>query len=341
MNDDNRTQRTSSVERVQFLSTTQVSDLPVNTCVVMVDGTVPDWQAREMDYHYDHHRPGGDDIQLTEIPFDKAVEIRSRLTREEVVFVTTLADADAAAAVAYCLTGATGEHYRRLSAIAYDCDHLGVPDSLSDLSEFAFKVVATFKIAGNKLRDAFGLGADRRQWSSQDHLRFNSKLFERATHHYVDAIRGQGHWPGERGEAEDYRQSLVQMAERLKDERRVYSQQYISVADCRAMNTYVDPRATHLAWKQAGLLGVNPQTLTIHDHKLGCVSYTVGCIPLHLSALQLNYNESVYPRLTKMEQQQDNPSPTWGGRRSVGGSPWNAGSRLSVKQIIDVLVSAL
>jgi hypothetical protein len=115
---------------LQFLVTTHVEDIPQNTQVIMIDGTVPGWQINPGDRHYDHHRPNGPDIQIDDIP-DEFFGLE-----EDAVFTTTMLDADACAAAAWIilLTKNTYEGLdadlldrakTNLRAIAYDCDHLG------------------------------------------------------------------------------------------------------------------------------------------------------------------------------------------------------------------------
>ena len=60
--------------------------------VFMVDGSVPGWQPRELDYVFDHHRKGGADIQIDEIPPLEHLEINHDLSA---LIVTTQVDADA------------------------------------------------------------------------------------------------------------------------------------------------------------------------------------------------------------------------------------------------------
>ncbi len=51
-----------------YLVTTNADRLPSDHQIIMVDGTVPDWEAKPGDLHWDHHRPGGADVQMDEIP---------------------------------------------------------------------------------------------------------------------------------------------------------------------------------------------------------------------------------------------------------------------------------
>ena len=127
-----------------FLVTTKLDRLPDGP-IVMLDGTVPGWSPKEGDRHYDHHRTGGAKIQIHEIPDDDWLHSSNFFenfmtevpARNSVTIVTTQVDADACVAAAYWLMEEkpTGEIYRKLEAIAFDCDYLGVPDRLSDLAD--------------------------------------------------------------------------------------------------------------------------------------------------------------------------------------------------------------
>jgi hypothetical protein len=54
-----------------YLVTTKADRLPTDHQIIMVDGTVPDWKAKPGDLHWDHHRPGGADVQIDKIPASK------------------------------------------------------------------------------------------------------------------------------------------------------------------------------------------------------------------------------------------------------------------------------
>jgi hypothetical protein len=130
-----------------YVVTTHLKDLPTDRLIVMVDGTVPGWSKSDKDLHFDHHRPQGKPVQILEIPEQTKISVDS-------CFVTTQVDADACAAAAWLqlLQMDFPERLlsfakRKLVAIAYDCDHLGLPqtDEFADLDTFAKDAVATLK----------------------------------------------------------------------------------------------------------------------------------------------------------------------------------------------------
>lgn len=112
---------------MKYLVTTKpiASDQPI----IMVDGTVHGWTFKPGDRHFDHHKSGGAKVQIDEIP----ASVASSLQGSE-IFVTTQVDADACVAAAWCQVGdrITEEQKRKLRAIAWDCDHLSVPDELTE-----------------------------------------------------------------------------------------------------------------------------------------------------------------------------------------------------------------
>lgn len=67
----------------------------------MVDGTVPDWEAKPGDLDWDHHRLGGADVQIEEIPApNKQSLVEETSTNQSPCFVTTMVDVDACCAAA-------------------------------------------------------------------------------------------------------------------------------------------------------------------------------------------------------------------------------------------------
>ena len=193
---------------VRFLVTTQSARVesvrPEGGRVYMVDGTVPGWSPREGDYHWDHHRAGGDPIQINEIEGDFPCP------QGDDLIVTTQVDADA------CVSGALlvlqGDEYTpqrgwysKLQAIAWDCDHLHVPKraSYGHLADFAAKAVADLKQQGFKLAGEMGLPNDRGQWSAEQREAYASRSFREGTMWLVDAALGKRPWPGDSPDAFD------------------------------------------------------------------------------------------------------------------------------------------
>lgn len=134
---------------IAYLVTTKAARLPSNHQIIMVDGTVPSWEAKLADLHWDHHRLDGADIQIDEIPLPQTRSlVEECATSQPPCFVTTMVDADACCAAAWVQLPRQVlnlETISKLKAIAWDCDHLIVPPQLSQYVEFAAKVGAALK----------------------------------------------------------------------------------------------------------------------------------------------------------------------------------------------------
>ena len=327
-----------------YLVTTKADRLPTDQQIIMVDGTVPDWVAKPGDLHWDHHRPGGADVQMDEIPLP---ETRSLLeehsTDQPSCFVTTMVDADACCAAAWVQLPReilAAETIAKLRAIAWDCDHLMVPPELSQYAEFAAKAVAALKLVSEGIASELGLPQGRNHWSDEHWEAYSSEAFRRGTEWLMQAAQGQRAYPGERGEADDYWQQVETDAQMLKDEHRIEfvstKPGAIAVCNLQGIGRSVDPRAFYQAIASASE-SLRPETLTIRDHRLGGKQYTLGSIPLHPQVHLLDYTQGTFDRLTQAEQLKNSASGAWGGRRTVGGSPWNTPSRLTVEEIMALL----
>lgn len=236
---------------MQFLVTTHIEDVPTDAPIIMVDGTVPGWKPKPEDKHFDHHRRDGADIQIDEIPDNISI-------KEQAVFVTTQLDADACAAAAWitllCTNGISEENLRwaktKLRAIAYECDHLGLPmqlefmegheDVYEAMSEFARDAVATLKLNGSPLIEKWGWSKDKKTWTHEQKVKFYSLLFELGTDWLVDAALGITPWPGEKGEAAEYWEKFKSEAGFIYRHCRMY--QNVAVLDTPSCINYADPR---------------------------------------------------------------------------------------------------
>ncbi len=333
----------------QYLVTTHCNDLPDQLPLVMVDGTVPHWQPREQDQHYDHHKPGGAPVQILEIPDTARIP-------DQVCFVTTQVDADACAAATWLqlltLQPNTGvlQHARDLlCAIAYECDHLGQPNMAPyiELEDFARNAVATLKLSSNTLVTELGLPEDRKVWTDKQKSQFSSCAFQRGSEWLLQAALGQRSWPGEAGEATAYWDQFQQQRPEIWARCRLINS--VGVLDQRGISVYVDPR--HLIdWTriQAGHRNI---TLTVRDkifevaHATGKIvlpgySYTLGSIPLHMQGSPRFSEHAVWDKLTEAEIDKRNllgfppASSGWGGRNEVGGSGWNDAALLLPEEVI-------
>ncbi|KKJ01273.1 hypothetical protein [Prochlorothrix hollandica] len=330
-----------------YLVTTHPHRLPSDHQIIMVDGTVPQWQPRPYDLHWDHHRSGGAPIQVAEMPLPQATTLlQERGGPLPPCFTTTQVDADACVAAAWVqLPRSVLQQFpivQQLQAIAWDCDHLRVPPELDPWGEFALKVVASLKVQEKTVREALELPPDRKQWQDQDRERFSSAAFEAGTQWLIAAALGQRSWPGEVGEAEAYWQQLQRDCDQLRQDHRVQllpsGQGLFAVCDLRGIDRYIDPRGFYQVLAEiATPEQLRPETLTWRDRPQGGWSYTLGSIPLHPRQGALDFTQGTFDRLTQAEQAKSGQPDPWGGRSTVGGSPWNAASVLTPGEILAVL----
>jgi hypothetical protein len=317
-----------------YLVTTKVADLETVTPIAMVDGTVPGWNAKPGDLHWDHHRAGGGKVQIDEMPMGCAVG-------SDYTFVTTQLEADAVVAAVWAqLESCTEENYRRLRAIAFDCDYLCVPDDLSDLSEFAAKVVAALKAEGVKLRQQWGsdLPQDMKEWTDEQRRDYYSFSFRHDVNWLLDAVAGKRDWPGENGEADIHFAKIESDKERLLAEKRVTFYRMVPICDQRGLKGYIDPRSFYRCLDR----NHSPITLVMRDRKQGDgIGYTLGTFPLHHLANTVDFSAAdVWNKLSDAERALNPDFEGWGGRAIVGGSSWNNPSLLTPQQVIDIVLDA-
>jgi hypothetical protein len=343
-----------------YITTTDKSLIPGNA-IAMVDGTVPGWLPKDGDLHFDHHRPGGAAIQLWEIPRDTKLPAQA-------VFVTTQTDADACAAAAWLQlvqmdlsTPLLDVAYRYLSAIAYDCDHLGLPQESEwdNLREFAAKAVAALKESGGVVAKELGLPENRKDWNDSAKAAFSSECFKRGTEWLIDACLGERTFPGENGEADPYFERMNSMRSKVYENCRLYKG--CAIFDQRSFDGYVDPRLL-VEWTRA-VGATEPITLTVRSgvrlpnasflgedqqSAIGddfVYSYTLGSIPLHAKGSPKFSDRDVWRKLQILEAQQREiryqrlPETSWGGRNEVGGSGWRDPAIAHPEQVIDSVLA--
>lgn len=329
---------------MKYLVTTRLEVLETTASgsqVFMVDGTVPGWRPTVDDFWFDHHRPGGADIQIDEMPS----YIEGIIPDTSGLIVTTQVDADACVASAYLQIGdvISGNTLQKLRAIAYDCDHLGVPISLSQYADFAAQCVAAMKADSDKLLDELKLPKDRKTWTIEQKEAYASLAFERGTEAIIAACKGERKFPGECGEAKEYWEKVENDTQMLLNESRV-----TVYRDCLLINykglqgKYIDPRCALKAYQFMGHSCRLPVTLAQRevfiDNEFKGYSYTLGCIPLHPQMSSLDYTKGTFEKLTEAERKINPNADGWGGRKTVDGSGWNTPSQLSPEQVIDIVL---
>lgn len=319
---------------MKYLATTK--PIAIDQPIIMVDGTVHGWTFKPEDRHFDHHKPGGAKVQIDEI----SALIASLLQGNE-IFVTTQVDADACVAAAWCQMGdrITEEQKRKLRAIAWDCDHLIVPNELSDLADFAAQAVATLKQEAFKLVAQMGLPPQRKQWTEEQRIAYSSAAFEQGTQWLISALKGERPFPGQQGEAVQYWEQVEQHTQKLIEQERILyiqtDQGLFPICDTRSMKGYIDPRCFLRAI--ATISNLLPMTLTVRDFKDDGYSYTLGCIPTHPLLERLDYTQNTFIALTEAERLKNPQTEPWGGRATVGGSPWNNASQLTPEEVVSIV----
>lgn len=341
-----------------YIATTDKNLLPGNP-IVMVDGTVPGWEKGEQDLHFDHHRKGGEEIQLWEIPDNVALP-------KNAVFVTTQTDADACAAAAWLQLlqmrldpAEQYEAYATLSAIAYDCDHLGLPaDKKWDAyRDFAAKAVAALKEVAKSYVAELGMPSDRKLWTDAAKAAYASYAFQKGTEWLVDACLGKRKFPGEQGEADSYFAEMESQRQRVAENCRLYKA--AAIFDQRSFDGYVDPRLL-VEWARennssnvtltvrSGARQPNAAKLIDAGHpETELFSYTLGSVPLHRKGSPNFSDHDVWEVLANLENEVraqkglEPPDTQWGGRDAVGGSSWRDPAIASPEEVIDRVLRQL
>lgn len=328
---------------MKYIATTIAENIPNNIPSIQVDGTVPGFSPATTSWRFDHHRNGGAEVQIHELPIGEWDSwINETIGDYPCAMVTTQVDADACVAAAYLqLSPAVAKaNYEKLEAIAYDCDHLAVPPRLAHLAEFAARNVAALKQMSFELAvtidkwTVLGLPTYRKDWTSEQKLAYNSACFEQGTQALIDACNNVKPFPSESVYADKYwEQVLLDLAEITTSYRHVTVKSGYAVFDMRGITRYIDPRVTLQVLKERYGLPEKPVTITVREKPDGTASYTLGVVPFHPGLKDVDLNK-VYPKLTALEPEGNDP---WGGRKTVGGSGAITGSVLSVEDIISIL----
>lgn len=339
-----------------YLVTTQIDKInKIATPIIMVDGTVPGWLPRDIDFHFDHHRDNGSPIQIDEIPWWTWDNYKRRNGDALPTFVTTQVDADACVAAAFFqLLGIIplpmpNKLMNKLRAIAWDCDHLYVPDELKEFSDFAAQCVAALKHGNSNLGRELSLPPNRKDWSIDQKELYTSTAFKIGTEWLMDAALGRKPFPGELGEAALYWKQVEDDEKMFLDSGRITYINQIVLIDCRGLSgKYIDPRASLRAIKKDWDKGerFSPITVTVRDVYLENIlkgySFTLGNFPQHPDLKFLDYIKGgIFNALTQAEKKINPSFESWGGRKTVGGSSWNNVSGLTPEQVIEIITNLL
>jgi hypothetical protein len=311
----------------------------------MIDGTVPGWEQGQGDLHFDHHRIGGAEIQVDEVPIGLLYGRAG-----DKLFVTTQLDADACVAATWLQVNPEEigtEDIRRLRAIAFDCDHLQVPPDLEDLADFAAQAVAAMKFFGFKLKEQMGLPQDPNVWAEAQKTAYSSAGFRQGVEWLLDAVEGNRPYPGEQGEAAEYWVQLEKDVQTLVNGNHILPYKSALLFLLMDFGRYVDPRAPLRAAKRLGLSA----TLTVTQRKTADGwSYTIASSNKDLisrnafqrltiaECLKRQVNVEIASQYWGFPQLSEKLGfDPWGGREAVGGSGWRSPSLLSPTEVVDVL----
>jgi hypothetical protein len=299
--------------QIKYLVTTQLSELQkwIDTgwAVSMVDGTVPGWTLKKGDLHFDHHKEGGKDIQIDEMPLVENCSILDQNNYAATLIVTTQIDADACVAATWLqltksdLMGDShsaserlarkSDMFKKLRAIAYDCDHLAVPPELGAYGDFAAQCVAAMKSLSNSFVQEMGLPSDRKAWTIEQKEDFASLTFDRSTQVLINAVKGLRPFPGEQGEAKEYWEKVNNFTQMFLDESRLSQYRGAVIIDCKGLGgQYIDPRASlrvldSCKWDTNGIT-LTQREIYSNDIFKG-YSYTLAVVPLHSELNLIDY----------------------------------------------------
>jgi hypothetical protein len=289
---------------------TRRDDVPAQGGFLSVDGSVPG--ASET---WDHHVTG-ERINLDAMPL--------RLDPAPYTAIgTTLADTDALACVVAARAGGEGalpDDVRVvLRAASERCDHLvawaGAPAHLQEVADALHRHV-------QQALAAAGPGEV-------------STTFARLCDEVTAALEAGTPLPGAAPDA-----TVAAHLRRLEREARVRQHAAVAALDLRGLPD-LPADALHA-------LHAAPVAVFVRDHPQGGVAYTVGVHPGHPQA-----PDDLTPILVALaaaELQHGPPcaraspgpgSENWGGRRTVFGSPWNYGSRLTPEEVVACVAAHL
>lgn len=330
---------------IKFVVTTRIEILQSLKAqgyyLVGIDGTV--LQSKDIyEELYDHHRLGGSEVQMDEI-----ADISPYRPAKKIAITTTMVDADAIVASYLYITLILGnlvvrnsDNYKLLRAISFDCDHLAVPQELSEYAKDAAMIVAALKEVSNDLVQKLGLPTNRREWSVEDKELFSSKAFELGVAVIIPSLLN-GTWDYS-SVAKSYWIQVEKNTKMIISEGRISCQNGVAIFDGRGITSYIDPRCWYRALYFLKLdtytgLAVTQREVFVNNVRQG-YSYTVRKIPF--SNFDGDFNSGLFKALNWAESRKTNIhdfKDGWGGRATVGGSGFNTPSNLSVEEIVEVI----
>lgn len=299
--------------RTRIFVATQAAQVPPGCRrFLSVDGTVPGAAVT-----WDHH-VSGEPINLDAMPDAVLLDAFDGIA-------TTLADTDALASVVAALWGGKAALPAKaravLEAASHRCDHLLPHPAHRGRADAQGRALLAF--ISNAL-------AQRPPEGRSGEFARLCRLVSRRI------ATGRG-FP--RGRMPRFTQAVRAMVE----EGRLRSRDGVLLVDLRGAPARSLPPDAWYHARPACRVAV-----IVEDHPGGGLRYTVGRNPVNVaSPTDLR---GVLAALARKEFSHGAPAQrpdagvgaeNWGGRREVGGSPWNYGSRLDVEEVVGVAVAAL
>jgi hypothetical protein len=196
-------------------------------------------------------------------------------------------------------------------------------------------IVAALKQEGFKLATTLGLPSNRREWTAAQKYEYNCACFEQGVALLEKAIKGEWDYAAL---CVDYKAKMDEQSYVICKNGWVEYDRGFAIFRAEEFEEYVDPRVW-LRQLDDGGLDLHPVTLTVRKYQGGeGYSYTIGIIPFHPKLAGLNFNRAgLYEALSAAERAKNPEAQSWGGRATVGGSPWNTPSQLSPTKVITIL----
>jgi hypothetical protein len=184
---------------VQFLVTTDSANIPKNCQLFEVDGTIGNLPIHSGNYRWDHHRLGGSDCQIQEMPSPGNL-LNSLEDGREQVIATTSIDLDAVCAAVWLLlpVGISNKNLKVLEAVSLYCDHLCIPHGYMfdvDVLRIARQLIVSFGAHMYVIRGAKSKlhKIDLRSSDPQEIVLLNSSIFEKLVNTYL-YMATSGNW---------------------------------------------------------------------------------------------------------------------------------------------------
>jgi hypothetical protein len=176
---------------VQFLVTNNTDFIPKNCQFFEVDGTIGNVPVQSGNYRWDHHRLGGSDCQIQEMPQPGNL-LESLGDGREQIIATTSIDLDAVCAAVWLLLppGIAKKNLKILEAISLYCDHLCIPHGYmfdTQVLDIAREQIDSFGAQMYVIRGAKSklLKIDLQTNDPQELVQLNSSIFEKLVNTYV------------------------------------------------------------------------------------------------------------------------------------------------------------